>query len=281
MRRWLVALLLCSCAFAQQPKSDVGPDFSRAARPRGWFYLNGTGHQFLQGTNYTVVAAAVPVLNGKFFGVKVRVINRGSASVNVLPDEITAEDSVSGKQLALHSAAEVADRMQRPTSMARLVGVVAGESPMSASGPVNAPGPHGGVPTMADLVHELMKEASAENPWNSVEASYPTLTTRGAANGAPKNSPTCDLGCELRNREIGDGNRPQLARRAARPEQLEQGEFLANTVPPEGDAVGVLYFGMPKLSDRAPIARNGHKSYRVTVTVPVGEEKFQFVFPPE
>ena len=275
MRRWLFALLLCSCAFAQQPKSDVGPDFSRAARPRGWFYLNGTGHQFLQGTNYTVVAAAVPVLNGKYFGVKVRVINRGSASVNVLPEEITAEDSVSGKQLALFPAAEVTDRMQRPTSMARLAGVVAGESPL------NAPGPHGGVPTMADLVHELMKEASAENPWNSAEASYPTLSTRGAAAATAHSSQACDLGCELRNREIGDGNGPQLARRAARPEQLEQGEFLANTVPPQGDAVGVLYFAMPKLSDRAPIAHNGRKSYRVTVTVPVGDEKFQFVFPPE
>ena len=275
MRRWLIALLLCSCAFAQQPKSDVGPDFSRAARPRGWFYLNGTGHQFLQGTNYTVVAAAVPVLNGKYFGVKVRVINRGSASVNVLPEEITAEDSVSGKQLALFPATEVMDRLQRPSSMARLAGMVAGEPPMGAAGP------HGGVPTMADLVHELMKEASAENPWNSIEASYPTLTTRGAAPATAHSSQACDLGCDLRNREIGDGNSPQLAKRAARPEQLEQSEFLANTVPPEGDAVGVLYFAMPKLSDRAPISHNGRKSYRVTVTVPVGEEKFQFVFPPE
>src|SRR3974390_1029756 len=115
MRRWLVALLLCSCAFAQQPKSDVGPDSSRAARPRGWFYLNGTGHQFLKGTNYTGVAAADPVLNGKYFGVKVRVINRASASVNVLPEEITAEDSVSGKQLALFPAAEVPEPLQSPT----------------------------------------------------------------------------------------------------------------------------------------------------------------------
>ena len=31
----------------------------------------------LQGTNYTVVAAAVPMLNGKYFGVKLYVFNRG------------------------------------------------------------------------------------------------------------------------------------------------------------------------------------------------------------
>jgi len=70
-------------------------------------------------------------------------------------------------------------------------------------------------------------------------------------------------------------------RRSPKPEVIEQTEFLANTVPPGGDACGVLYFAMPKLTDKAPISANGRKSYRVTVTVPVGDEKFQFVFPPE
>ena len=35
------------------------------------------------------------------------------------------------------------------------------------------------------------------------------------------------------------------------------------------------------MTDRAPISHTGRKSYQVTVTIPVGEEKFQFVFPPE
>jgi len=85
----------------------------------------------------------------------------------------------------------------------------------------------------------------------------------------------------LRNREIGDGKGPQLPKRNASPEQLEQSELLANTIPPEGDVQGVLYFSMPKLTDRAPVSHTGKKSYLVTLTVPVGEEKFQFVFPPE
>ena len=278
MRRCLFFLLLCTGLFAQTQAPTVGPDFSRAARPRGAFYLNGVGHQFLQGTNYTVVAAAIPVLNSRFFGVKVHVINRGSSSVNVLPDAITAEDSVSGKQLALYSAEEVNDRMQRPSAMTRLAGMAAGEPSML--GPAMGPVANGGVPTMADLVRVLMKEASAENPWGAGDA-VPTLTTRGGPKAEPKSTLACDLGCELRNREIGDGSGPQLAKRMARPEQVEQGEFLANTVPPEGDALGVLYFAMPKLTDRAPISHNGRKSYQVTVTVPVGAEKFQFVFPPE
>jgi len=52
-------------------------------------------------------------------------------------------------------------------------------------------------------------------------------------------------------------------------------------VPPQGDVEGVLYFAMPKMTDKAPVSHNGRKSYQVTVTVPVGDEKFQFVFPPE
>jgi hypothetical protein len=273
MRRCLLVLLLCTCAIAQTTKLGEGPDFSRAARPRGWFYLNGVGHQYLQGTNYTVVAAAIPVLNNKFFGVKVRVINRDTKSINVLPDAITAEDSVGGKQLALYTSAEVNDKLQRPSGMARMAGMVTGEPTMPGASP--------GVPTMADLVRELMKDAAAESPAGYTEASYPTLTPRGPGKALAQSSPGCDLGCELRNREIGDGTGPQLSRRVLRPEQVEQGEFLANTVPPDGDVVGVLYFALPKMTDHAPISRTGRKSYQVTVTVPVGEEKFQFVFPPE
>jgi hypothetical protein len=85
----------------------------------------------------------------------------------------------------------------------------------------------------------------------------------------------------LRNREIADPNAAQLPKRLAQPELIEQGELLSNTVPPDGDIEGILYFAMPKLTDRAPVSHNGKKSYLVTVTVPIGDEKFQFVFPPE
>jgi hypothetical protein len=134
---------------------------------------------------------------------------------------------------------------------------------------------------MADLLRELTKESGADGTMGYAETAYPTLAPRGAAKAAAHSSTSCDLGCELRNREIGDGSGPQLAKRSSKPEQVEQGEFLANTIPPEGDVEGVLYFAMPKLTDRAPISHNGRKSYLVTVTVPVGDEKFQFAFPPE
>ena len=275
MRGVLCVLLLCSFAATQEHNSGPGPDFSRAARERGSFYLNGLGHQYIQGVNYTVVAAAVPTLNGKDFGVKVRVINRGRRSVNMLPEAVTVEDSVGARQLEMVAAADIADRLRRQPNWMRVAGAVAGENPPPT------PGNGSGVPTMADLLRELTKESNGNGLVGLSGPRYPTLTARGAPRAAEYTSAACDLGCELRNREIGDGGGPQLPQRNARPEQLERSAFLANTIPPEGDVDGVLYFSMPKLTDRAPISHNSKKSYLVTVTVPVGDEKFQFAFPPE
>jgi hypothetical protein len=277
MRGCIFVLLLSSLAAGQQPTLGVlsGPNFSRAARQRGAFYLNGIGHQYIQGTNYTVVAAGIPILNGKYFGVKLHVFNRGSASVNLLPEAVTVDDSVSAKQLELFSAADVEDRMRKQPTWMRVAGAAVGGAP--AAPPTN----DSGVPTMADLLREMTRDAGNSGMMGYAEAPYPTLTVRGAPKATAHSSAACDLGCELRNREIGDGSGPQLLQRTARPEQLEQSEFLANTIPPEGDVEGVLYFSMPKLTDRAPISHTGKKSYLVTMTVLVGDEKFQFAFPPE
>jgi len=275
MRGWLCLLLLCTLGVAQEHQSDVGPDFSRAARERGTFYLNGIGHQYLQGKSYTVVAAAVATLSGKYFGVKLHVFNRGTSSVDVLPESVTADDSVGARQLERFTAAEVSDRMQHQPAWMRVAGAAVGGAPA----PI--PGNGAGVPTMADLVRALAQDPTDNTMMNYAESPYPTLTVRGASGAKAHSSAMCDLGCELRNREIGDGSGPQLPLRGVRPEQLEQSEFLANTIPPEGDVEGVLYFAMPRLTDRAPISHNHHKSYLVTVTVAVGDEKFQFAFPPE
>ena len=275
MRGWWCVLLLCSLAMAQETGPGVGPDFSRAARPRGSFYVNGIAHQFLQGKEATVVVAAIPTLNGKYFGVKLHVFNRGQKSFDVLPESVTVEDSVGASELKLLEATQVADKLRRQPVLLRAAGIVAGEPPAGAAGSST------GVPTMADLLRELTREAGGSGAMGFAGDEVPALAVRGEPRASGHDSVACDLGCELRNREIGDGKGPQLARHSAHPEQIEQGELLANTVPPEGDAEGILYFGMPKLTDKAPISHHGRKSYLVTVTVLVGTEKFQFAFPPE
>jgi hypothetical protein len=58
---------------------------------------------------------------------------------------------------------------------------------------------------------------------------------------------------------------------------VEQSAFLANTITPQSDTDGLLYFPMPKLVHDIPLATNGKKAGMVRVTVTVGEQKFQFI----
>jgi hypothetical protein len=50
-----------------------------------------------------------------------------------------------------------------------------------------------------------------------------------------------------------------------------------HTITPQSDADGILFFLMPKLEHSVPLAKSGKKTGMVRVTVPVGEEEFQFL----
>ena len=83
--------------------------------------------------------------------------------------------------------------------------------------------------------------------------------------------------CRLRNREAaGPDVLTQLQRQTA-PDYVEQSAFLANTITPQTDVDGVLFFPMPKLAHGVSLAKNGQKAGLLRVTLPVGEEKFQLV----
>ena len=86
-------------------------------------------YQYIQGANFTVVASAIPILNGKYFGVKVHIFNRGQRAVNMLPESVTAEDSVGAKPLELRSATEIADHMRRQPTWMRVAGAAIGGAP--------------------------------------------------------------------------------------------------------------------------------------------------------
>ena len=89
-------------------------------------------------------------------------------------------------------------------------------------------------------------------------------------------SAECDTVCRLRNREAANPDVLAQLQRQNSPDYVEQSAFLANTITPQSDADGVLFFPMPKLTRGVPLAKNGKKAGMVRVTVPVGEEKFQF-----
>ncbi len=269
MRHILCALLLASSLHAQQPY-QVAPD---SAKSKGSFYVDGIVYQYAAGPDYTVVAAVHSVINHKFAAVKVRVYNAGSHSVTVRPEDILVEDAVAGHALAPVSGAELAKRMSKPYNMARMA--VSGNEDAGAD-------PADGNSGSNQQIVEMMRAIAARSNQPSVPAGNNLLytDTPGALEpgGAPHRPATCDEVCRLRMGEAAQGTDvlAQLQRQNT-PEYVEQCSLRSNTVPPQASVGGVLYFSLGKLAQESSQSAHLKKRRIVRVTVPVDEEKFQFV----
>ncbi len=271
MRCFLCALLLC-LSVAAEGESPI-PQAARAGNRS--FYVNGVVYQYVAGADCAVVAAAHSVINHKFVAVKVRVYNVGSESVTVKPEDVRVDDALAGHALAAVSGAEMARRMRRPYNWARLaVNPVAGE-------PADTP-------VTSDMVNPQILEMMRAMEAKANAAAVPALSanrgllytdTPGAlqTRGPTPGPADCDTVCRLRNREAASPDVLTQLQRQNSPDYVEQSAFLANTITPQSDADGVLFFPMPKLAHGVPLASNGKKAGMVRVTVPVGEEKFQFL----
>jgi hypothetical protein len=266
MRYFLCALLLCFAVTVQGESPTAAGD--------GSFYVNGIVYRYVAGTDYTVVAAAHSALNHKFVAVKVRVYNQGQQSVTVKPEDISVEDTLAGHALATISGTELAKRMRRPYNWARFaVNPVAGETAETplTSDQVN--------PQLLDIMRAMAAKVNASPAPVLSGRSVLYTDTPGALQSHPQiPSPAeCGTVCRLRNREAASPDVLVQLQRQNLPDYVEQSAFLANTITPQTDADGILFFPMPKLAHGVPLAKNGQKAGLVRMTVPVGEEKFQFV----
>jgi len=269
MRSFLCVLLLCGSVVAQSESS--APQASRAGN--GSFYVNGIVYQYLAGTDYTVVAAAHSVINHKFVALKMRVYNLGRQSVTVKPEDVSAEDALAGHALTPVFGTELARRMRRPYNWARLA-----VNPVSGD-PADTTPPSDGVnPQLLEMMRAMAARANAGAPLLPGNRGVLYTDTPGALQSRPNLVPTeCDTVCRLRNREAACPDVLAQLQRQNSPDYVEQSAFLANTITPQSDADGILYFPMPKLAHGVPLATNGKKAGMVRVTVPVGDEKFQFL----
>ena len=270
MRYFLCAFLLC-CSVASQSQTSM-PEASSTGN--GSFYVNGIVYHYVAGTDYTVVAAAHSVINHKFVAVKMRVYNVGQQSVTIKPEEVRVEDAVAGQTLTMVPGTELARRMRRPYNWARLaVNPVAGETTDTppTSDIVN--------PQLLEMMRAMTAHVNGAGPPmlpNSRGALY-TDTPGALQSREPIRAIDCDIVCRLRNREAANPDVLAQLQRPNSPDYVEQSVFLANTITPQSDVDGVLYFPMPKLTHGVPPAKNGKKAGMVRVTVPVGEEKFEFL----
>ena len=269
MRCFLCAFLLC-CSLAAQ---DQSPTSQASPAGNGSFYVNGIVYRYAAGTDYTVVTAAHTVLNHKFVAVKVRVYNLGQQSVTVKPEEVKVEDTLASQALAQVSGTELARRMRRPYNWARF-----GVTPVGGQSDESSPMSDQMSPQLLAMMRAMAARAnSSPAPMLSGSRSVLYTDTPGALPSRAGITPRdCDTVCRLRNREAVSPDVLAQLQRQTSPDYVEQNAFMANTITPQTDADGVFLFPMPKLV-RSASTKDGKKTGTVQVTVPVGDEKFQFV----
>jgi hypothetical protein len=271
MRSILCAALFCGLLGAQ----DKLPVSSSSPPGDGIFYVNGIDYHFISGTNFTVVVAAHSVANRKFLGLKVRILNNGQHAVTVRPEDVVVTDEVAGRDLEGISGVELAKRMRRPYNWSRFaVNAAAGQAPDTSDDSDTKDRQHSDI--MRAMQQMAMQMANAPPPVISTLSIAEPTEAEQPGTGIVPEATISDEVSHLRTKEA---SRPDVLTRLQRqvsPDYLEQTSFLANTIPPRADLEGVFYYPMSKLTRDPAASKKAAQARMVRVTVPVGDESFQF-----
>ena len=269
--RYCISIMLLGCGLLAQ---NSGLAVIDSPHTRGAFYVNGIVYQFDVGKQYIVVAAAHSALNHKFMALKVRVYNAGRSSVTVKPDDIVVEDAVAGHELDAVSGAELAKRMRKPYNMARMgVGAIGGAEPEP---PITS---EMASPKLLEMMQAMAARGNTAPPSGSNVLYTDTPGVLGGDEEAPRPI-ECDQACRFRSQEAQGTDPLEQLRAQTAPDAVERWAFLANTIPPRTNVMGVLYYPLNKLSETAGVGK-GKKGRLARVLVPVGSDSFEFVLPVE
>ena len=264
---WLIALtLLTPFSFGQDGPPLLTQQAQAEARMwepgSSFFYINGVAYRYAAGPQYAVVAAATPGVAGKYLGVKVHVFNRSRQSITVRPEDIAVVDAVANHRLRPIPPIEIVNRKRGQAGWMKFAGNAVAGSGEPMGDLVN--------PQWNELVRALQPEVTSSARADSTSAVYSSQKVQ-------VDGPDCDTACQLRNREVNStlssGWQQNLA------ESIQHTAFQANTIPPQCDIEGVLYFPMPRQAPTDAAARRKSKSYAITITVPVAGERYNLDFP--
>jgi len=266
--RILLTLLFC-CSLHAQDQAAVSRVSSSGS---GSFYLNGIVYEYASQGACTVVAAVRPALNHKYLAVKLRVMNGGEQPVTVKPEDILVRDVLAEHSLAMVSATELAKRMRRPYNWARLA-VDPGNGPPEndPSHPIITPEMLGMMRAMAMAKPGSTSGAVMAPDRNVLFTDTPGTLPMGPVMGPLPTGSLCAQVCQLLRKETATADVLVRLQKQNTPDYVEQTAFLANTIAPQGEAVGVLFYPMPT---RAQGSR-GKKHGTVLLKVPVGSETFE------
>ena len=263
----VVCVFLFCCSLAAQERASL-PQVSSSAE--GSFFLSGIVYRYASAGDYTVVAAVHPALNRKYLAVKLRITNIGQEPVTVRPEDVSVEDEMAGRKLDFVSAGELGKRMRRPYNWVRLA-----VNPDSAT---DAEASHG--PVTPQMLQTMRAMAMARAASGSGGVMLPQRNilftdTPGAIQMDGGQVPLeCGQVCQLLRRENAVPDVLVQLQRQNSADYVEHAALLANTIAPNAEAAGVLFYPMARLA-RGP---HGKKSGTVRLTVPVGQEKFDLEF---
>ncbi|MGB7554534.1 MAG: hypothetical protein WBM04_09170, partial [Candidatus Korobacteraceae bacterium] len=235
----------------------------------------GIDYHFISGANYIVVVAGHSVANRKFLGVKVRILNNGQHAVTVRPEDVKVADAVAGRDLEGISGTELAKRMRRPYNWSRFaVNAAAGQTSDTADDPEATDHQHGDI--MRAMQQMAIQMANPPPVISALSIAEPKAPGQSDSD-FPREATISDEVSHLRMKEASHPDVLMQLQRQISPDYLERTSFLANTIPPRADLEGVFYYPMNKLARDPAALKKAAQTRRVRVTVPVGEENFQFV----
>ena len=269
MRYIVCAALLCGLVGAQEQANISQPP----PHGDGIFFVNGVDYHFISGSKYTVVIAAHAVVNRKFLGVKIRILNNDEHSVTVRPEDLKTEDAVSGRSLEGVSGTELAKRMGRPYNWSRFaVNTATGGTADTESDTETVD------QQRTEMLHAMQQMASKMANGPASMNAMATAEPSGVSNVVMvPGSKFSDEVSQLRSQESSRPDVLMQLQRQNSPDYIARTSLLANTIPPGADLEGVLYYPLGKLARDPAASKRRTNAHIVRVTVPVGGDKFQFV----
>jgi len=260
------ALFLCSPVFAhaQQsspPKLPVIRLGDGSISGLGPIYSHGTGF-WIAATDKTAILASGEDL-GDVFAVAIGIQNTSDTPFTFDPSEVRAFDLVAKKYLTYIPPSTLARKIRRPNALARFGQGFARGAALASQ--------------------ESYERNSSQVSGDFNGRTYSGVEFRGTFNANVTTEPNvCDAACVQARTNLLARFVEEDQRRAQRADAMESFGLGKETLAPNAQVMGYVYFSKPK-KGLVPKPSGGQldHSLDVNVVVPVGSEKYRLFFPTE
>jgi hypothetical protein len=260
------ALLLCYVAFAQvqhspPPKLPVIRLADGSISGLGPIYSHGTGF-WIAATDKTAILASGEDLED-VFAVAIGIQNTSDTIFTFDPSEMKAFDIIAGKYLTYIPASTLAKKIRRPNAWVRFGQGFARGAALASQ--------------------ENYQQDSSKVAGDFNGQTYSGTEFRGTFDATVTTEHSvCDAACVQARTNLLARFAEEDQRRAQRADAVEAFGLGKETLAPNAQVIGYVYFSKPKRG-HAPKPSGGQldNSLDVNVVVPVGSERYRLFFPTE